>query len=215
MADPTPPRSEIRALVDKIDALGKRVTDLERPSGTQQFNAVPNLEQAIADIQEQQTQIVAVQDDIIATNEAQAEQIAFLQTASVQDSRGSVTNETRGASGGISLEGVDGTYDCSVSLTTSSTGKLRVSVGAQLTGSDGVSAVVGYEVLIGGTVVVGVDWPRVAAAGGGLATTSRESLITVAANTAITVRTRRGWTGGTGGLCVWGYQSLIVTKEGL
>ncbi|MDF2919742.1 MAG: hypothetical protein K0S70_3959, partial [Microbacterium sp.] len=74
----------------------------------------------------------------------------------------------------------------------------------------------GYEVIIGGAQALGVDWARVAAAGNGLATTSRDSLITVAPNTQVTIRARRGWTSGSaGGVCVWGYQSLIVTKEGL
>jgi hypothetical protein len=214
MADPVPPR-EGALIADELRKRDARARDESRASGTQRFQSVKKLKEAIEELQEQQGILAQQQSALTAQQNALASQVAFLQGASVQDARGSILNDTKPASGGISLDGFDGTYDCAVLLTTSSTGKLRVSVGGQLTGFDGVSAVVGYEVIIAGVgIIVGVDWSRVAAAGGGLATTSRESLITVPANTPVQIRTRRGWTGGTGGLCVWGYQSLIVTKEG-
>jgi hypothetical protein len=177
--------------------------------------SVAGLARSLAAYREQQEQILEAQAGIVANAQALADQVAFLQNASITDTRTTATSASPGASSGISLSSFDGSYDCSVSLTSSSTGRLLVTVGGQLTGSEGVSALVGYEVVIDGSVAVSVDWQRAAAAGGGLATTSRTSLIAVPANTPVEVRTRRGWTGASGGVCVWGYQSLIVTKEGL
>jgi hypothetical protein len=175
-----------------------------------QLDAIAAAQEALA---EQQALLAAQQVALASTQTELANQVSFLQNASVTQTKNSAVNATRGASGGITLEGYDPTYDCSLSLTSSSTGILEVTVGGQLTGSDGISAVVGYEVSWAGGSI-GVDWPRCAAAGGGLATTSRVSLINVPANTPLTVTTRRGYTGGTGGLVVWGYCSLIVSKVG-
>lgn len=214
MADPVPPR-EGALIADEFRKRDRRARDEASASGTQRENAVKKLRETIAEQQDIINEMAGVVAAQVQLTQQLVAQVAFLQSASVVDDKTTITNATRGASGGISLEGVDGTYDCAVAVHTSSTGKLRVNVGAQLTGSDGVSALVGYEVLLNNSVIVGVDWARVAAAGGGLATASRESLITVPAGVDVVVRTRRGWTGGTGGLCIWGYQSLIVTKEGL
>jgi len=64
MADPSPDRAGDAGVVDRILALERAVRDLRSPSGTQQFNAVPALEAAIADLREQQAVIVAQQEQI-------------------------------------------------------------------------------------------------------------------------------------------------------
>lgn len=48
MADPTPPRPELGALVKEINDLKKRIARLQSPSGTQRHTAVDQLEATVA-----------------------------------------------------------------------------------------------------------------------------------------------------------------------
>lgn len=64
MADPSPPRQDLGALVDRITALEGAVKDLQSPTGTQQYNAVPALQAAVAALEAQQATIVAQQEQI-------------------------------------------------------------------------------------------------------------------------------------------------------
>jgi hypothetical protein len=64
MADPSPPRADLAGLADEIALLKTAVKDLRSPSGTQQYNAVPELQQAVADIQTQQAQLTAQQEQL-------------------------------------------------------------------------------------------------------------------------------------------------------
>ncbi|ONI65621.1 hypothetical protein CSIV_04905 [Microbacterium sp. CSI-V] len=64
MADPSPPRGGLEQLADEIARLSRRLDALESPSGTQQYNAVPALQAAVALLQEQQTTIIAQQEQI-------------------------------------------------------------------------------------------------------------------------------------------------------
>ncbi len=221
MADPKPPRQGVELIVDKIGEVRRLSEDLATASGTERDNTVKKLKDAIEELErvvaelavvvqrqgEQQTQLENAQAALAAA-------VAFLQTVTSYAANGAVTNGPRGASSGISLDGFNGAFDCQLSLRTSSTGKLTITVGANLYGGPGVTAVVGFEVIwAGGSIPI--DWTRCAAAGGGgLSTTSRTAFVTVPGNTDVTVRTRRGWQGGTGGDCLWAYQSLQVSKEG-
>ena len=207
-------------IVDRIGDVRRTAEDLATASGTERDNTVKKLKAAIEELQRIQAEQAVIiqrqgeqQTQLENAQAALAAQVSFLQGVTSYAANGAVTNGVRGASGGISLDGFNGAFDCQVSLRTSSTGKLTITVGANLGGDDGVSAIVGYEVVwAGGSIPI--DWTRCAAAGGGLATTSRTSFVTVPPNTDVTVRTRRGWQGGTGGLCIWAYQSLQVSKEG-
>ncbi|MDQ1111138.1 putative transcriptional regulator [Microbacterium testaceum] len=64
MADPSPSREGLAQIADEINALWRAVGELKAPSGTQQANAVAQLEAAVADLQAQQAQIVAQQEQI-------------------------------------------------------------------------------------------------------------------------------------------------------
>lgn len=220
MADPKPPRQGVELIVDKIGDVRRTAEDLATASGTERDNTVKKLKAAIEElqrIQAEQAVIIQRQGEQQAQLEnaqaALAAQVAFLQGITSYAANGGVLSEPRGASGGISLDGYNPSLDCQVTLRTTSTGKLTITVGANLAGSEGISAVLGYEVLwAGGSIPI--DWTRSAAAGSGASTTSRTSFVTVPPNTDVTVRTRRGWQGGQGGICIWAYQSLQVSKEG-
>lgn len=199
MADPTPPADGLGPLLEKVKQLERRLRDLETPSGTQRFLAVDNL--------------VAQQAEIVAQQTAMAEQILFLQSQTVESVSAGGLSGTRAASGGITLDSFDGTYDISRTVVSSGTGKLLIQVGAQLGCSGGMSALVGFEATwAGGSIAVAFG--RCASSGGPIATVYRASVVTVPANTPITIKTRRGWTGATAATCWWAYQSLIVTKIG-
>jgi len=64
MADPSPSRDGLAQIADQINALWRAVGELKAPSGTQQANAVAQLEAAVVDLQAQQAQIVAQQEQI-------------------------------------------------------------------------------------------------------------------------------------------------------
>lgn len=54
MADPTPaPRTDWGAIARELQALAKRIEDLESPSGTQIYQAVPKLRAIVEDLQRQ------------------------------------------------------------------------------------------------------------------------------------------------------------------
>ena len=65
MADPSPPRSDMQQLVDEIASLRRAVDELRAPTGTQQYNAVSALQEAVAALQTQQAQITAQQEVIV------------------------------------------------------------------------------------------------------------------------------------------------------
>lgn len=64
MADPSPPRTDIDGLADEIARLRAAVKELQSPTGTQQYNAVPALQAAVAVIAEQQAQLTAQQEQL-------------------------------------------------------------------------------------------------------------------------------------------------------
>lgn len=201
------PVGDIEFLRSEIARIDRWVGELAAPSSGQINKQLAALEAAQATLTTQQATLTSQQATLSA-------QVAFLAGQTVATSNPNNVSGTRGASGGISLDGFDGTYDCAVSLTTSSTGRLIVSIGAQLFAASAMTSILGFDVLVGASVVVGVDWPRTGSAVSGFGSGARTAVVTVAANTAVTVRTRRGWTGGTSGTIAWGYQSLVVSKDG-
>lgn len=195
MADPTPGRDGAAWFTDQISRLQGQIDQLKSPSGTQQFNAVPKLQEQIDGLTVVQTQ--------------QASQISFLQGQASFGSRTNQSGGTRPASGGLSFEAFDPTYDIELGVTTAGP-RLLVTVSA-LIGAIDISAGIGFEVLWPGGSI-GVDWPRAAMHGGGISTPSRTVVVDVPASTAVTVRTRRFWTGGVTGSVQYGYPTLLVQK---
>ncbi|WP_279367328.1 hypothetical protein [Microbacterium testaceum] len=65
MADPSPSRDGLAQIADQINALWRAIGELKAPSGTQQANAVAQLEAAVIELQAQQAQITAQQEVIV------------------------------------------------------------------------------------------------------------------------------------------------------
>jgi hypothetical protein len=70
MADPSPGREGAAVFADEIRRIWAAIRDISSPSGTQQFNAVPKLQEAIAALQQQQS-ILADQQIALAGQQAQ------------------------------------------------------------------------------------------------------------------------------------------------
>lgn len=66
MADPTPGRPGAEHLADEFRQIWAAIRELKSPSGTQRFNAVPKLQEAIAELQEQQQALIAQQQQLTA-----------------------------------------------------------------------------------------------------------------------------------------------------
>lgn len=153
-----------------------------------------------ADLARRIEDIEAAQAEILATQ-------TFLQTQSVFGSLGTVTNFTGPGGGGAQWTAFNGTYDVSLSVTTSASGRVLVTPAAMLTGGGGASLL--------GVEVVGVtapSWPSayVLASSDGTSTGSRTFEFALAGNTTYTIRNRRGFENS--GIGLWGYQSLTVTR---
>lgn len=108
------------------------------------------------------------------------------------------------------------TYDCSVTVTSSSTGKLLVTVGGTLTGSNlGKAAILGFEASwAGGSIAFVNDLYSDATVDGPATTVARTYAITVPPNTVVTIRTRRGASTSSNQQIIIAAQSLTVTKVG-
>lgn len=196
----------------------ERLADVSRAglSGQNRSTAasLESLARQLSDI-EAQNAAIAAQNIAILDNQTQinATQTFLLnQTLYAANSNGMTV--ARGASAGISLESYDPTYDLSLSFTSSSTGLLSITVSAQLLGTTGISGMLGFEVSWA-TGSIGVDFSRSATVSDAMAVSTRVSLVTVPANTPVTVVTRRAWTGGTSGTVRYAYPSLSVTKIGI
>lgn len=162
------------------------------------------LTDAQALIQAQQAQIIANQEALTATT-------AFLSTQTVSQSR-STLDQYSGSNSGTTWLSFDGTYDCSVSVTTGSAGRLLIQASANLL-SGGLTSILAIEIV----GVTGPDWPGaystyVSTTGATTSGASRIITVGLSANTTYTVRTRRGMAG-TSGAAMWRDQSLSVTRS--
>lgn len=84
MADPTPGRDGVEWIADELKKLKAAIAALQSPSGTQLFNSVPKLEQAIEDLQAQALVLQATVDAIPVTRTGQATGGGFTPTTSWQ-----------------------------------------------------------------------------------------------------------------------------------
>lgn len=153
-------------------------------------------------IQQAQMELANQQEQILATTD-------FLSTQTVSDSKSSMDSYT-GSNVGTTWRGFNSTYDCSVSVTTGSAGRLLIQASANLSGG-GLSALLGIEIVgVTGPSFPGPYSTYVTDASAG---TSRVLVANLSANTAYTVRLRRGIDGSATGVVIWRDQTLSVTRS--
>lgn len=194
----------VTGLGTSVQIVGQEVQSLNRNTASSLSviaKQITELEQAQAAIEATQVQIIAAQAAITATTN-------FLSTQTLYDQCIGVSGGSKSGVSGIVYEGFNGTYDCSISVTTASSGKLLISAGAAVT-SSGAGAGVGPE-------IVGVSLPdftdSAAAGEGGVVGASRSRLFSLSANTTYTVRTRRWYTGSSAQFVSYQDASLVVTR---
>jgi hypothetical protein len=164
-----------------------------------------------ASLQELSRQLTAISDAQTAIENAQANIVStqdFLLNQTQYGQNSATYSATAPSAGIISLYSYDGTYDVSLSVTTSSTGKLSITVGSVVLGLD--TAGVGVE-------IVGVSTPDYFSSvfvSNGVLSASRTFQTTLSGNTSYTVRTRRWYLGSGGGSVSYQSQALSVTKVG-
>ena len=169
--------------------------------------------QRISDQQEllaaQQDQLVSQQEALAAQQASLSSTINFLATQTVSDSRASADGYTGGNSG-TTWRGFDGTYDCGVTVTTGAAGRLLIQASANLT-AGGLTALIGIEIVgVTGPSFPGPYSTYLTNASAGV---TRVVTATLSANTAYTVRLRRGINGDTSGSLAWRDQTLSVTRS--
>lgn len=168
------------------------------------------VEEAQEQIRDTQAGIIAAQADIVA---AQADIVAttnFLATQTVYSAKGTEDNYT-GTPGGTVWMGFDSTYDCSVSVTTGSAGRLLIQASANLMAGGGVNTLMGIEVV--GQVGPSVPSTFTSYVTQSVAGVTRIAVFNGSANTTYTVRIRRGVQGSSAGSSVWAVQTLAVTRS--
>lgn len=164
---------------------------------------VKEIAQTQDELEAQQAILASQQASIIATQ-------TFLSTQTVAESK-STLDQITGNPGSITWYGFNATYDCSVTVTTGSAGRILIQASATLL-SSGLTSVLGVEVV----GVVGPAYPGpystyqsdTTASSSGVA---RIVVVDVAPNSTYTVRTRRG-ASGSSGTAMWRDQSLVVTR---
>lgn len=168
------------------------------------------LNRRISDIETAQAAIAAQQLVIDEQQDAIAEQLTFLQTQSVSDSRSNTSSYT-GSNSGTNWEAFNGSFDPGLSVTTGASGKLNI-LGSGMVAASGLGGILGVEIV--GTY--GPVWPGPFAGYvlGATAPGTFASIASLAPNTAYTVRMRRGRSENTTGVVLWGYLSLTVTRLG-
>lgn len=153
-----------------------------------------------AELRAQQDVLASQQASIIATQN-------FLLTQTVGDQKSATISGTYTGSASYNYMSLDGTHDCSLSVTTGQSGKLLISVGAAITSLEG-SAGVGPE-------IVGVSLPtntNSASGSNGVTGASRTTLFTLSPNTTYTVRTRRWYFGAVTQFAAWQDSNITITR---
>lgn len=194
-----------RAHDDRVVSLEQQVEILGQSLSGQNRNAASSIE-TLADqvraVKEAQTAIQAQQASIVATQ-------TFLSTQTVFDSRTTQVSYT-GNPGGTVWFPHDGTYDCSLLVTTGAAGRLLMQLSTNVT-AVGLTTLAAIDIVS----VLSPDFPGaystyVTNASAGV---SRISVANLSPNTTYTVRTRRGASGSASGTCFWGYPTLTVTRS--
>ncbi|MDL5351106.1 hypothetical protein [Microbacterium sp. zg-YB36] len=169
---------------------------------------VASLSEAVLLVKEQQAALAVQQTALAAAQGQIAGQVAFLQSQTSYDSRSTLTGGDTTISS-TTWRPFDPVYDCSLTVNTTGSGLLVVQVSAFL-GGGVLDALLGTEVV--GIMSPEAIGPRSCSVTDATTTIARAMVISVPANSAVTIRLRRG-IGGTGtGVALWGYQSLAVTR---
>lgn len=153
----------------------------------------------------QQTELANQQASILATTN-------FLATQTVSDSKNTL-DQFSGSNSGVVWSGFDSTYDCSVTVTTGSAGKLLIMASATLLSSN-LTSILAIEIV----GVTGPSYPgqfstyvsTLSAASSGV---TRAVVANLVPNSSYTVRTRRGRDGSGTGAAMWRDQTLTVTRS--
>lgn len=188
-----------------IQIVGQEVQSLNRNTASSlavQAGQIKAIQDAQSAIVATQVQIQAAQADIVATTN-------FLSSQTLSDARSTADSFT-GSSSGTVWRGFDGTYDCSLVVTTGPAGKLLIQASSNLTGG-GLSALIGIE--IPGVVGPTFPGPFSTYVTDGSAGATRVVVANLTPYSTYTVRTRRGIDGSTSGLIIWRDQTLVVTRS--
>lgn len=170
--------------------------------------SLQELSRQLTAISQAQTGIEATQASILATQASILATQNFLLNQTQYGQNSATYSATAPSAGSISLYSYDGTYDVSLSVTTSSTGKLSITVGSVVLGLD--TAGVGVE-------IVGVSTPDYFSSvfvSSGVLSASRTFQTTLLGNTTYTIRTRRWYLGSGGGSVSYQSQALSIAKIG-
>lgn len=117
MADPKAPGGDLKALDTRLRDLERRIRDKEVPSGTQKNLTTEKVREALERIEAQQLQIIAVQ-------EQQAAQIAYLASLTVSSARSNTGLTTVPANSWSA----DANHRITLTNQRTTTGKLRITV---------------------------------------------------------------------------------------
>lgn len=211
-----------RAHDDRVMSLETQMEGLTQSLQGQNRNSASSLAVIAAQVQKiaDQQQILIDQQATLAAQQAQltsqqtslTNTVNFLASQTVADSKGTLS-QFSGTTNSLTWEGFDGTYDCSVVVTTGSAGKLLIQGSATLLSSN-TTSILGIEVV----GIVGPSYPgpystyvsTLSAASSGV---TRAVVFSGAANTPYNVRLRRGRDGSGSGAAMWRDQTLVVTRS--
>lgn len=204
--------TRVSSLNTGVEIVGQQVQSLNRNTAsslalladqiTKLEEAQEAIEEAQRDIEATQAEIISAQADIVATTN-------FLSTQTISDSNSTVDSFT-GSNSGTTWRAFSGTYDCSVSVTTGSAGKLLIQASANLTGG-ALTALLGIEIV--GVLGPTYPGPYSTYVTDGSAGVTRVVTASLSPNSTYTVRLRRGIDGSTTGLTIWRDQTLSVTRS--
>lgn len=204
-----------RAHDDRVMALESGLETVAQSVQGQNRNTASSLS-VIADqvkkIADQQDQIVAQQAALAAQQASIIATTNFLASQTVSDSKNTL-DQFSGSNSGVNWSGFDSTYDCSVTVTTGSAGKLLIMASATLLSSN-LTSILAIEIV----GIVGPSYPgefstyvsTLSAASSGV---TRAVVANLLPNTTYTVRTRRGRDGSGSGAAMWRDQTLTVTRS--
>lgn len=200
-SDPRTPVAPEDAIAERVRILEERLYELETPTGTQAYQAVSTLQAAVATLSDTVNQLGA--------------QLSFLASQETGGSNaGNWAYFGNPGSDALNWQSFDPAYDVQASITSSDSGQLLITPSARLS-SLGTGVAVGFEVTwAGGSISPNFGASAAAIADMGIyVTVAMPARVSVPANTACTVRTRRGIWGTTSGQAQIIGQALVVSKR--
>lgn len=232
----------VRGLIRRITVLESQLQQAQAALGGIEglVDAQAQLGQVVSDLAVQQSDLAAQQVQLTAQQASLAAQVGFLLT---QQSHAELWNipftpnvgyvtQNPATNTAITWLAYNSSYDCTLNVTTSGTGRLSVLISGQIaarsTATAWAAAFFGLEIRQGGTVIYSPnsgDGPGVDIQGGYLNLTTAgapflvENYVSLNPNTTYTLRTRRGYqfSAGGGGLATaqWTGSVITATKLGM